>query len=105
MSLSGEIKDAYDLLPERIQEKRRVIATVSHWLALPELLLGTESVATVSSSLAIRMSAQGYQVLDLPFSLKPFDLRQYWHPRFHNDPALQWLRAQIHSLFAHDHVG
>jgi hypothetical protein len=31
--------------------------------------------------------------------LPGFEVKQYWHERFHNDPGNQWLRHTIASLF------
>lgn len=30
-----------------------------------------------------------------PLDLPTFEVREYWHERFHNDPANQWLRKRI----------
>jgi DNA-binding transcriptional LysR family regulator len=31
----------------------------------------------------------------LPFECRGFSLHAAWHPRFHADPALAWLREQV----------
>ncbi len=105
VSLSGDLSDAYDHVPGSIRVKRRVVATTPHWLAVPKLLQGTDYVATVPSPLAESMALDGYEAVEPPFSLVPFDLRQYWHPRFHTDPVLQWFRQNIQELFAGSGAG
>jgi DNA-binding transcriptional LysR family regulator len=39
------------------------------------------------------------KVLPLPISIPPFDIRIYWHERYHHDPATRWLHAAFVSLF------
>jgi DNA-binding transcriptional LysR family regulator len=40
-----------------------------------------------------------FRALKLPFSLPPFKVRQYWHERFHKDPANRWLRNHVADIF------
>ena len=41
----------------------------------------------------------GLSVLQPPIELPTFDVKLYWHERFHNDPAHIWLRNVIYGLF------
>jgi DNA-binding transcriptional LysR family regulator len=38
-------------------------------------------------------------VLPLPISIPPFDIRIYWHERYHHDPALRWFRTAFVKVF------
>ncbi|WJJ92565.1 LysR substrate-binding domain-containing protein [Neopusillimonas aromaticivorans] len=33
--------------------------------------------------------------LALPFSIEPYEIRQYWHERYHRDAGNMWLRKQV----------
>jgi DNA-binding transcriptional LysR family regulator len=50
-------------------------------------------------SAAIFNLQKKFRLLELPFTLPPFRVRQYWHERFHKDPANRWLRNHIADLF------
>jgi hypothetical protein len=39
------------------------------------------------------------QIITPPVRLPKIDIFQYWHARFHNDPASQWIRAVFKALF------
>jgi DNA-binding transcriptional LysR family regulator len=40
------------------------------------------------------------QLLELPVQIPGFAVRQFWHERFHKDPANKWFRDLIYSLLA-----
>ena len=35
----------------------------------------------------------------MPVPLPPFDLRIYWHERYHHDAPIRWLRIVFVELF------
>ena len=79
---------------------RRVTVRLAHSLGLIDIVQGSALVLTIPSRLAHAMS--GYadlRVLPLPFDAPRFDITQQWHERLHHDPAHQWLRATMVSLF------
>ncbi|CAG9187102.1 type 2 periplasmic-binding domain-containing protein [Cupriavidus pinatubonensis] len=39
------------------------------------------------------------RVVKPPVALPPYALSQYWHPRFHHDPAIVWLRQLVKQTF------
>lgn len=41
----------------------------------------------------------GLASIDTPFQLDAFEIRQYWHTRFNDDPGHQWLRKQLRDVF------
>ena len=41
----------------------------------------------------------GLRVLKLPTDLPTFEVKLYWHERFHHDPAHVWLRNLVYDLF------
>ncbi|AIO35099.1 bacterial regulatory helix-turn-helix, lysR family protein [Burkholderia cenocepacia] len=42
----------------------------------------------------------GAQMLGLPVDIPGFTVRQFWHERFHKDPANKWFRDLIYTLLA-----
>jgi len=37
--------------------------------------------------------------LKIPFPTPDYEVRQYWHERYHRDPANAWLRQLIFRTF------
>jgi len=41
----------------------------------------------------------GMNVFRTPVALPRIEIAQYWHERYHRDPAHRWLRSVTHALF------
>lgn len=79
---------------------KRIAARVPNFFVPPFMLQGTEYVLTLPSTSARRfMRLGGLRIVPCPLSLPQLEIRQYWHERFHNDPALRWLRGVVFELF------
>ncbi len=80
--------------------QRRVAIRVAHFLGIWKILEHSDLVLTIPCRLAhVCAGMIGAQVLDPPVELPSFDVTQYWHERFHHDPANRWLRQQIATLY------
>lgn len=77
------------------------IRIVTHnFLTAVLLAEGSDFVVTTGSGAAQALSdASPLRVLKLPFELPDFDVKLYWHDRFHQDPAHIWLRNLIYDQF------
>jgi DNA-binding transcriptional LysR family regulator len=61
----------------------------------------TDTVATLPARVAEVVSAElGLVSFRTPLGLPQVDIGQFWHERYHRDPAHQWIRATIASLFS-----
>lgn len=86
------------LAKHRIQ--RNVALRVPGFHVLPMIIARSDLLAVIPSRLAQAfVSHAPIKVLPLPISIPPFDIRIYWHERYHHDPAIRWLRAAFVSLF------
>ena len=57
-------------------------------------------IATVPLELANVFQRYGIvRMFAPPVTLPPFPLNQHWHPRFHHDPAIIWLRDLMKHTF------
>lgn len=101
VSLTGHTAEAYDNVVEQQGLQRKIAVTTPHFLTVPFLIKhNPELVATVPLELAHAFEEYGFlRTIEVPFSLPPFALHQHWHPRFHKDPAIVWLRELIKSMF------
>jgi DNA-binding transcriptional LysR family regulator len=86
------------------------IRIVSHSFIVSALIVErTDLVLTVPSAVADLLGKRSaLRILSPPIALPGFEVKQYWHERFHGDPGNQWLRHTIASLFQgypiRDHV-
>lgn len=80
--------------------QRPIAARVAHSLGLGELIAENDLLVILPRRLAMTFAAMApLQVLEPPVSLPSFEVAQYWHERFHNDPGNKWLRSRIAALF------
>lgn len=75
---------------------RNVVVSVTHFLAVPELIAVTD-YCTMLPRLICRHLARDtrLKVLKCPVDLGTFPIEMAWHVRYRNDPAHRWLRALI----------
>jgi DNA-binding transcriptional LysR family regulator len=101
VSLEGKPGTAYDKLIEEQGVERNVFLTTPHFLVVPLLLeRHPDLIATVPLELASAFARYGtVRILKPPIDLPQFALSQHWHPRFHNDPAVSWLRGLVKQTF------
>ncbi|WP_079610327.1 LysR family transcriptional regulator [Mycobacteroides abscessus] len=77
----------------------RVCAVADTFLALPELVRGTEAISLVQYRVASLAVAKGQvRVLDCPFDAAPIIESFWWHPMHDSDPAHIWLRGILRRL-------
>ncbi len=87
-------------LSER-QIKRRIVLYTPHFMSLPFILARTDLITTVPHAVALAF-AKNYgnmRMIETPFKLPRFDLKQYWHRKYHGDARSTWLRQLVVSLF------
>ncbi|MCZ4315552.1 LysR family transcriptional regulator [Comamonadaceae bacterium G21597-S1] len=75
--------------------QRRLAASISTFLGVPGMLVGTDMLALVPRRALESMPRDALRVFALDFTLEPFAVSLWWHNRTHNDPLNRWLREQI----------
>ena len=90
----GSLHGFMDEHLQALGRSRNVVLSVQSFALVPGLLCRSDHVATVPSRLAA-LHADVLDTVPLPFDAQGFSLYAAWHPRFHADPALAWLREQI----------
>ena len=101
VALTGRASEAYDRALEEQGIKRRILVTTPHFLMVPPLLeQHPDLIATVPLELANVYVRYGtVRAIAPPVPLPRFALNQHWHPRFHHDPAVIWLRDLMKRTF------
>ncbi|WP_395494899.1 LysR substrate-binding domain-containing protein [Acetobacter sp. KSO5] len=99
------VSDTSDLSSRsgEILSRRRIVATTSRYGTLPELIIGTDLVATGSSwVLQYYASMLPVKVLPLPFPTEQTAVLAQWPDHRTSDPAHHWLMAHV-SGFTETH--
>jgi len=84
----------------------RAIPPSNVLLQVPSFVAGaivasqTDGVATLPANLAALVATPlGMTMFRTPVPLPRFEIAQYWHERYHRDPAHKWLRSITLELF------
>ncbi|VVD80429.1 LysR family transcriptional regulator [Pandoraea terrigena] len=85
----------------RAHVQRNIRLRVPHFVALADILHATDLIATVTEKFAQR-SAQhfGLRYIDHPLDLPDVQINLFWHARYHQEPASQWMRTLLFDLFS-----
>lgn len=86
---------------ERQGLKREVAVSVTHFLAIPEVIAVTDYCATLPMLICRRLAHDPrLKILPTPADLGRFPVQMAWHVRYRQDPAHRWLRGLIAEVAA-----
>ncbi|MCU7373462.1 LysR family transcriptional regulator [Paucibacter sp. O1-1] len=81
---------------ERQGLRREVAVSVTHFLAIPEVIAVTDYCATLPNLICRRLVHDArLKILPTPADLGRFPVQMAWHVRYRQDAAHRWLRALI----------
>lgn len=84
---------------ERQGLKREVAVSVTHFLAIPEMVAVTDYCATLPRLICRHLAADTrLKVLPSPVDLGTFPVHMAWHVRYRDDPAHRWLRSLVDEV-------
>lgn len=92
-SSGGAFQGVTDQALARIGRSRRVTVSVTSFLVLPEILMGSDLIAVVPRRLAKKST--GLIMLEPPIDIPGFSKAVAWHERTHHDPGQKWLRSLL----------
>jgi DNA-binding transcriptional LysR family regulator len=79
---------------------RQVRLELPGFLGLSAILSSSDLIATLPRHIGETLArAAGLRTLPCPFTIAGFTVKQYWHTRYHQDPASRWLRGVCADLF------
>ncbi|MDP3138969.1 MAG: LysR family transcriptional regulator [Burkholderiaceae bacterium] len=83
----------------RMGIERRNVVSLTGFLATARIVAHSDLIAVVPRALGEVITVQRpVRLMELPFTLPGYSVKQYWHKRFHADPACIWLRRLIAQL-------
>ncbi|HEY5852111.1 MAG TPA: LysR substrate-binding domain-containing protein [Lysobacter sp.] len=95
----GRLRAGLFQVLERQGLRREVAVSVTHFLAIPEIVAVTDYCATLPNLICRRLAADPrLKVLPAPVELGTFPVEMAWHVRYRHDPAHQWLRSLVGEL-------
>lgn len=96
----GRNSEVFERMLERRGLERRVMLRIPHFLSIPMVIADSDLVVTIPRVLGeVFARMTNIRVVAPPIKIGNYDVRQYWHERFHKDPANQWLRTAIAARF------
>lgn len=76
--------------------KREVAVSVTHFLAVPELVAVTDYCSTLPRLICRQLVRDTrLKVVPAPVDLGTFPVEMAWHVRYRHDPAHRWLRGLV----------
>lgn len=94
---SQEIVEQY--LKEQGVQRRELLHS-PHFLSIPMVIAATDLVVTVPAAVGeVFAQIADVAVLEPPYRMPTFDLKQHWHRSQHDDPGNRWLRGIVLELF------
>jgi DNA-binding transcriptional LysR family regulator len=84
-----------------VLDKRKVVLIAAHSLGLSSVVSSSNLILTAPQRLAEAMMStrSDLRIEQTPFEVSPFQIRQQWHERFHQDSGNRWLRELIFNVF------
>lgn len=100
ISSSGTGHAIVDTTLARLGVQRNVVARLSSFLSVARIVAHTELVVIVPRVLGEVLATQEpVRLMELPFALPAYAVKQHWHERFHADAGNAWLRRTVAQLF------
>ncbi len=79
--------------------KRQVAISVTHFLAVPEIIAVTDYCATLPDLICHHLAKDPrLNIFPAPVDLGTFPVEMGWHVRYRHDPAHRWLRSLINDV-------
>ena len=80
--------------------ERRVAVRLAHTMGISSMVSSTDLLVVVPHRLARACDGLiNVTIFELPIDIPKFRIAQYWHDRFHADPANKWLRGMFARLY------
>ncbi len=97
---SGYVHELLDRWLARQKVRRVVKLHVPHFLVLPLVIARSDLLAIMASHVAdIFADIVPLKIMPPPTKVPGYDIKLFWHQRFHREPANLWFRGLLIDLF------
>ena len=98
---SGTGHSIVDKVLSKNKVERRIVLRVPSYLGVARIVAQTEFLVIVPRQLGIALAQEErVKVLEPPFPLPSYKVKQHWHERYNLDAANIWLRKTMVGLFS-----
>jgi DNA-binding transcriptional LysR family regulator len=91
----GRSQEIFERRIRELKLQRRVVLHLPHFMSVPQLIATSDMIATVPFSLGAWYPDAGLKLLPPPVSIPLIELKQHWHRRMDNEPAVRWLQSIV----------
>nr|WP_198983714.1 LysR family transcriptional regulator [Herbaspirillum sp. ASV7] len=97
----GRSQEVFEQFLLRRKIQRRIVLSTPHFMSIPFLIASSDLIATVPRAVGESFAQfANIKLVEPPFEIPSFDLKQHWHRKYHKDGGNAWLRAVIADMFA-----
>ena len=106
VTTSGTGHSIVDKVLAQNKVERRVVLRVPSFLGVARIVAQTEFLVIVPRLIGQTLAEQeNVQLLESPWPLPSYKVKQHWHERFNRDAGNSWLRRTMAALFSNSAVG
>lgn len=97
----GRSQEIFEQLLAKHKIERRVVLSTPHFMSIPFIIASTDLLVTVPYAVGESFARiASIRLIQPPLEIPQFDLKQYWHRKFHKDEPNVWIRTVVAKLFA-----
>jgi len=79
---------------------RNIVLQTSHYMSVSSIIERSDLIVVLPRTIANMYTHNlNVRMVEPPLDIPRYDLKQYWHARFHEAPRSVWLRRLIMSVF------
>lgn len=97
----GRSQEIFEQLLTKHRIERRIVLSTPHFMSIPFIIASTDLLVTVPYAVGASFARiASIRLIEPPLEIPKFDLKQYWHRKYHKDEANMWMRSIVAKLFA-----
>jgi DNA-binding transcriptional LysR family regulator len=99
----GRSQEVFERFWQKKKIERRIVLSTSHFMSIPFIISTGDLVATVPLAIGTSfVKLANVKLMKPPIDIPTFDLKIYWHRKYHQDAKNQWLRSVVAESFQND---
>ncbi|AYR26125.1 LysR family transcriptional regulator [Herbaspirillum rubrisubalbicans] len=97
----GRSQEVFEQFLLRRKIERRIVISTPHFMSIPFLIASSDLIATVPRAVGESFAQfADIKLVEPPFEIPSFDLKQHWHRKYHKDGGNVWLRSVLARMFS-----